>query len=94
MITTQQRAIAVALVEGSTWSWELKVDDRCGLFRWYLDGTVETNLRGCTLEQAESSVRRFVDQSLRGELKITYPIEHIGPDSESGHSAVKSAAVG
>lgn len=93
MFTTPQQAIAVALVEGSTWSWELKIDN-CGLFRWYLDGTVETNLRGCTLEQAESTVRRFVDQSLRGELKITYPIERIGADSEGGRSAVKSAAVG
>ena len=93
MLTTQQREVAVALVEGSTWSWALKVDSQ-GLFRWYLNGTVETNLRGCTLHHAESLLRRFVDSSLRGELKITYPTERIGPDSAGGHSALKSNAVG
>lgn len=72
MLTTPNRPIAVASIEDSIWSWELKVDHRCGLFRWYLDGTVETNLRGCTLQQAESAVRRFVDNTLRGKLKITY----------------------
>jgi hypothetical protein len=72
MPTMQRQTIAVASIEGSIWNWELKVDDRCGLYRWYLDGTVETNLRGYTLEQAESTVRRFADYSLRGELKIRY----------------------
>ncbi len=93
MLHTQQRAIAVALVEGSIWNWELKLDDY-GLFRWFLNGTVETNLRGCTLHHAESKLRRFVDDSLRGDLKITYPTERIGPDSEPGHPAVKSGAAG
>ncbi len=92
MLTTPQPAIALALVEDSTWSWELKVDDRCGLLRWYLNGIIETNLRGRTLEQAESAVRRFVDHSLRGELKITYPAECIAPGLESGRSAVNSVA--
>jgi hypothetical protein len=93
MLTMQHRTIAVALVEGSTWNWELKVDD-CGLFRWYLNGNFGTNLRGCTRAQAESALRRFVDGSLRGELKIADPTERIGPDFESGHSAFKSASVG
>jgi hypothetical protein len=93
MLTRQQGAIAVALVESSTWTWELKVDHR-GLFRWYLDGTIETNLRGCTVNQAESALRRFVDNSLRGELKISYPTERIGANSESGNSRFKSASVG
>jgi hypothetical protein len=93
MLTMQHRAIAVALIENSNWTWELKVDD-CGLFRWYLDGTVETNLRGCTLTLAEAVLRRFVDHSLRGELKITYPPERLGPGSETGHSAFKSAGMG
>lgn len=93
MLTKPHPAIAVALVESSTWYWELKVDD-CGLFRWYLNGTIETNLRGCTLEQAEFAVRRFVDDSLRGELKITYSNKRIGPDSETGQAAFKSAGVG
>jgi hypothetical protein len=73
------RAIAIALVEGSTWTWELKVDD-LGLFRWYFNGRIHTNLRGCSLAQAESELRRFVDNSLRGELKVTYPTERTGPD--------------
>jgi hypothetical protein len=90
MLTTPQPAIAVALVEGSTWNWELKVDD-CGLFRWYLDGTVETNLRGLTPAHAELSLHRFVDESLRGELKIAHSAERFGTISESGHPAVKSA---
>jgi hypothetical protein len=94
MSVTLGRAVAVASIEDSMWSWELKVDERCGLFRWYLNGIVETNLRGCTLEQAEAAVRRFVDHSLRGELKIAYAIERIGPDSERGHSAVESSSAG
>jgi hypothetical protein len=53
-----------------------------------------TNIRSSTPAQAESALRRFVVDALRGELKITYPTERIGPDSESGHSAVKFAAVG
>jgi hypothetical protein len=44
MLARVQPTIAIALVEGSNWNWELKVDDH-GLFRWYLDGSVETNLR-------------------------------------------------
>ncbi len=93
MLTRQHGAIAVAVVESSTWRWELKVDHR-GLFRWYLDGTIETNLLGCTVDLAESALRRFVDNSLRGELKVIYPAERIGVDSESGNSRFKSASVG
>jgi hypothetical protein len=44
-----------------TWSW-MKVDGR-GLFRWYLNGNIETHLRGCSPEQAESALRRFVERS-------------------------------
>ena len=84
----QQRTVAVASVESSSLNWELKVEDR-GLFRWYLNGTIETNLRGCTLDQAESVLRQFVDGSLRGELKVTYPTERMRPDSQSGHSAFR-----
>jgi hypothetical protein len=84
--------IAIALVENSTWNWELKVDG-CGLFRWYLNGTIATNLRGCTLQQAESAVRRFVNDALRGDLKITYSNQRIGPASESGQSTFKAAGV-
>ena len=90
---TMQRPIAIAWVESSTWSWELRVDG-CGLFRWYLNGTIETNLRGDTREQAESAGRRFVNDSLRGELKITYQTERIGPDSDLAGSAFRSASVG
>jgi len=86
-------AIAVALVEGSSWNWELRVD-AVGLFRWYLNGTIETNLRGTTLELAESAVRRFVDNSLRGELRITHVTPRIGSGSETGNAAFKSAGAG
>jgi hypothetical protein len=32
----------------------LPAPPHCVLFRWYLNGTIETGLRGCTREQAES----------------------------------------
>lgn len=92
MLAIENRAIAVAFVESSTWNWELKVD-ACGLFRWYLNGMIETTLQGCTPDQAEAAVRRFVQGSLRGELKITYTNERIGAGSER-RSASKSAGVG
>jgi hypothetical protein len=93
MLTTAPAVIAIASVENSTWNWELKVD-HCGLFRWYLDGTIATNLRGCTLQQAESAVRRFANDALRGDLTITHSQQRIGPASETGPSAYKSASVG
>jgi len=90
MLTMQHRAIAVASVEGSTWSWELKLTTTvCSVGIW----TVRNESTGLYADQAESAVRRFVDDALRGELTITYPTERIGPRSESG-SAVTSAAVG
>jgi hypothetical protein len=93
MLTMQQQAIAVALVESSIWNWELKVDG-CGLYRWYLDGVIETNMRGCTPEQAESALRRFVSDSLRGELKIAFLSDRFGAGTERGDSAAKAARVG
>jgi hypothetical protein len=89
----EEGAIAVARVDFSTRNWILKVD-HIGLFRWYLDGAVETNLRGCTVVQAESALRRFVDDSLRVELKITYLVERIGSGSESGRVAFQSPGMG
>jgi hypothetical protein len=93
MLTMQERAVAVAVVESSTWNWELKVD-AYGLFRWYLNGTIETNLRGASLDHAVSSLRRFVDGSLRGELNVTYSPKRIGPDSEIGPVAFLSQGAG
>jgi hypothetical protein len=79
---TTQPALAMASVKSVlTWSWILKVDSR-GLFRWYLNGNIETHLRGCSAEQAESALRRFVERSLQGELQITGPGDRIGPGTE------------
>ena len=72
--------IASASIENSSWKWELRLDEK-GLYRWYLNGTVETHLRGCTTEQAVASLRRFVEKSLRGELQLTDPNLRHGADS-------------
>jgi len=71
MTQTENPPIASASVEGqSKWKWELRVDD-LGLYRWYLDGVAETNIRGATRRNAESALLRFVRHSLNGRLKIT-----------------------
>jgi hypothetical protein len=71
MVGEVQNCLAVgSLKESPSWRWELKVD-RINLFRWYLDGQIETNLRGGTQAQAEAALRRFVERSLKGELEIT-----------------------
>lgn len=93
MLTIQQQAIALAFIANSSWSWELRVDD-VALFRWYMDGVIETNLRGVTPGQAESALRRFVNDSLQGELRLIYLSEHMGPGSERGDSLLRSGRVG
>ena len=75
MTTSQPVPLAVATLQSSiTWTWQLRIDDT-GLYRWYLDGTNPTHLRGCTRTQAETALRRFVEHSLRGELEIVYEPE-------------------
>jgi len=93
MLAAQKVAMAVASVESdSLWSWHLKVDDY-SLFRWYLSGTIKTHLRGCTAEQAEFALRRFVERSLKGELRITYLSTSLGPASEHGPACYKSKEI-
>jgi len=90
----QPTAIAEASIESaSTWKWELKID-HCGLFRWYLDGMIDTNLRGATTSQAENALRRFVKAALRGDLQITYYPEHRPVTSEHRRPAVKAVKAG
>ena len=70
MTTSQPLPLAVASVKSAiNWIWQLRIDEN-GLYRWYLDGTTPMQLRGCTRSQAESALRRFVEQSLRGDLEI------------------------
>jgi hypothetical protein len=70
MTTSQSLPLAVASLKSAiSWTWELKVDEK-GLYRWYLDGSTPMQLRGCTRAQAETALRRFVDQSLQGDLAI------------------------
>ena len=91
MGTIQHQSIADAWVEStSSWHWQLKVDCN-GLFRWYLNGVIETQLRGCTREHAEMALRRFVEHALQGELQITYLTERISADSELKRADSKSA---
>jgi hypothetical protein len=83
MTTTQSIPLAVALVKSTiNWTWHLRIDDN-GLYRWYLDGTAETELRGCTRSQAEYALRRFVEQSFRGDVEIVEVLERITVDHES-----------
>jgi hypothetical protein len=71
MLELESPYIATASVDGpSSWTWSLKVDEY-GLYRWYLDGVAETNIRGGTRSNAEYALRRFVEHSLTGKLKIT-----------------------
>jgi len=70
MTTSQPLHLAVASLKSAiSWTWQLKLDEN-GLYRWYLDGTTPMQLRGFTRAQAETSLRRFVEQSLQGELVI------------------------
>jgi hypothetical protein len=77
MTTSQSLPLAIASLKSAiSWTWELKLDDT-GLYRWYLDGTTPMQLRGCTRSQAETALRRFVEQSLQGELVIIDTCEDI-----------------
>ena len=70
MTTSQPLPLATASLKSAiTWTWQLKLDEN-RLYRWYLDGTTPTQLRGCTRAQAEAALRRFVENSLRGDLEI------------------------
>ena len=88
----RRAVVAMASVESAVaWCWLLKVDD-CGLFRWYLNGTIETNLRGCTRKQAESALRLFVERSLQGELRIADLSERMAPDSQRAVAGLQETA--
>jgi len=81
--TSQSLPLAMASLKSAiNWIWQLKIDET-GLFRWYLDGAIPTQLRGCTRTQAETALRRFVDQSLRGDLEIVDTPERITAEVES-----------
>ena len=70
MTQTDTDFLAIAFIDGSdTWTWYLKIDD-IGLHRWYLQRDIRTNLRAATRDDAEARLRRFAEQSLRGELVI------------------------
>ena len=93
MLGTEETTIATATVgSASTWTWHLKID-HLGLFRWYMDGDIQTNLRGCTREQADTALRRFVEQSLDGELKITNLARRLGADFEDVRAKSRSAGI-
>jgi len=63
--------IAIATLESAvTLKWYLRIDP-LGLYRWYLDGTCWTNVRGSTQLKAELALRKFVEQTLQGELLLT-----------------------
>ena len=70
MVQTTTKSIATAFFDGDdTWRWHLKIDP-VGLYRWYLDDDGPTELRGTTRQQADHVLRRFVERSIRGELRI------------------------
>lgn len=84
MTTTQSLPLAIALAKSTiNWTWHLRIDDN-DLYRWYLDGTAETELRGCTRAQAEYVLHRFVDESLRCHLEIVDTPEKLAVDREDG----------
>jgi hypothetical protein len=92
LLGTEETILATATVgTASTWMWHLKID-HLGLFRWYMDGNIQTNLRGSTREHADTALRRFVEQSLGGELQITNLAPRFGADSE--HARTKSTSTG
>jgi hypothetical protein len=60
---TNSESIATASIQdGSVWKWQLKIDE-LGLYRWYLDGTGRTELRGPTRKTADNALRRFAKKS-------------------------------
>jgi len=68
--------IAIATLESAvTLKWYLRIDP-LGLYRWYLDGTCWTNVRGSTQLKAELALRKFVEQTLQGELLLTELQKH------------------
>jgi hypothetical protein len=82
--------LAVALIQSDpSWNWKLR-EDASGLFRWYLDGVWETNLRGVDHLLAESALRRFVDHCIRGELKIEYLPQLRGAAPEAGRARFRT----
>lgn len=81
MTTTQLLPLAVAsLKRAITWSWQLKLDET-GLYRWYLDGTMPTRLRGCIRTHAKSALR-VVEQAFLGDVQIINTPERIALDKE------------
>lgn len=81
--------LAVALIQSDpSWNWKLR-EDTSGLFRWYLDGVWETNLRGVDHALAESALRRFVEHCIRGELKIEYLPQLPGAAQESARASFR-----
>jgi|SRR5215472_7219751 len=92
MTTSQTLPLAIASLQSTiSWTWQLKIDE-AGLYRWYLDGAMRTQLRGCTRTQAEDALRRFVQHSLRGELEIVDMPERMGQGSERGTDCSAQAA--
>jgi hypothetical protein len=70
MAQAVSNALAIAFIEGQeSWKWHLKIDG-VGLFRWYLQREIWTNLRGATRADAENKLRRFANECLSGELRI------------------------
>jgi hypothetical protein len=60
---TKSDSIATASIhDGSVWRWQLKIDE-LGLYRWYLDGTGRTELRGATRKSADNALKRFTKKS-------------------------------
>jgi len=83
MTPSQSLPLAIASLESAiTWTWQLKLDEN-GLYRWYLDGTTPMQLRGYTREQAETALRRFVEQSLQGDLVIVDPHDLVNEESST-----------
>jgi hypothetical protein len=70
MVQVSTKFIATASVVGDDgWTWYLKIDS-AGLYRWYMADNASTGLRGVTRRQADNALRRFIEHSIRGKLKI------------------------
>ena len=83
MTPSRPLPLAIASLESAiTWTWQLKLDEN-GHYRWYLDGTTPMQLRGYTREQAETALRRFVEQSLHGDLVIVDPRDSVNEESST-----------
>jgi len=88
MTPSRPLPLAIASLESAiTWTWQLKLDEN-GHYRWYLDGTTPMQLRGYTREQAETALRRFVEQSLQGDLVIVDPRGNLVNEESSAQSVV------